>query len=60
MSMPMTANAKGALQATRGDDIDFTDPAQNLKSFVRMSGDIDPSKETSGLVWRHHFLGGGR
>jgi len=28
--------------------VDFSDPAQNLKSFVRMAGDIDPDKETFG------------
>jgi hypothetical protein len=28
--------------------IDFSDPAQSLKAFVKMTGDLDPTKETAG------------
>jgi hypothetical protein len=37
-----------AAPAPRREPIDFSDPAQNLKAFVKLTGDLDPSVETVG------------
>ncbi len=49
-ALPSAADARGALQGTNagGSSIDFADSAQNLRSFVRMSGDINPENDTFG------------
>ena len=32
----------------RRETVDFNDPAQNLRSFIKLIGDLDPTKETAG------------
>jgi hypothetical protein len=48
----MVAGMAGAEAATpkaaKRQPIDFKDPAQNLKAFIKLTGDIDPAKETVG------------
>lgn len=35
--------------------IDFTDPVQNLRAFMRLTADLDPTKETAGWFGGHIF-----
>ena len=37
-----------AAAAPRRQPINFTDPAQNLRAFVKLTGDLDPAAETVG------------
>ncbi|MBL8645007.1 MAG: DUF1838 family protein [Rhodospirillaceae bacterium] len=39
---------KPATPATKREPIDFKDPAQNLKAFIKLTGDLDPTKESVG------------
>ncbi len=43
------ATAGGAQQAsTNRVPVDFDDPAQSLEAFIKLTGDLDPTKETPG------------
>ena len=46
---PPTARAAGA------PPIDFADPVQNLRAFMRLTADVDPAKETAGWFGGHIF-----
>jgi hypothetical protein len=35
--------------------IDFADPVQNLRAFMRLTADVDPAKETTGWFGGHIF-----
>jgi hypothetical protein len=45
------AQAGGGAPAT----IDFGDPVQNLRTFMRLTADIDPTRETTGWFGGHIF-----
>ncbi len=34
--------------AARREPVDFTDPVQSLRAFIKLIGDLDPTKETAG------------
>jgi hypothetical protein len=38
----------GASSAPRREPVDFVDPKQSLRAFVKLTGDLDPAKETAG------------
>lgn len=44
---PSTPESSPARRATRVP-VDFSDPAQNLKAFIKLTGDLDPKAETVG------------
>ena len=43
----MTADAATPKKG-KHEPVDFKDPAQNLKAFIKVTGDLDPGKETVG------------
>jgi len=43
-----TAQSAGSMAGKGRVPVDFTDPAQSLRSFIKLTGDLDPSKETPG------------
>ena len=48
LGAPKVRSAEATTTQRQESSINFEDPAQNLTSFVRMAGDIDPNKETVG------------
>jgi hypothetical protein len=46
--MGQTLSPASARAAARRESIDFSDPAQNLKAFIKLTADLDPSKESVG------------
>jgi hypothetical protein len=46
------AAGAGSATPTR---IDFNDPAQNLRAFMRLTADVDPTKESAGWFAGHIF-----
>ena len=46
----MAAMGSAPAQAAKAKrkPVDFKDPAQNLKSFIKITGDLDPTKESVG------------
>lgn len=38
----------GKSDGPRREAVDFSDPRQSLRSFVKLTGDLDPTKETAG------------
>lgn len=41
-------SGSGESAAPRREAVDFADPRQSLRSFIKLTGDLDPSKETAG------------
>jgi hypothetical protein len=58
---PRCSPARGAAwaattpTASGGPRIDFADPVQNLRAFMRLTADVDPAKETTGWFGGHIF-----
>jgi hypothetical protein len=50
-----TASAATGAGAAAASRIDFTDPAQNLRAFMRLTADLDPNKESTGWFGGHIF-----
>ena len=42
------SDAPAPAAAPKRQAVDFSDPKQSLKSFIKLTGDLDPSKETAG------------
>jgi len=51
---PVTGGTAGQAGARRVP-IDFSDPAQNLRAFIKLTADLDPARETLGWFGGHIF-----
>ncbi|MCK6371793.1 MAG: DUF1838 domain-containing protein, partial [Gammaproteobacteria bacterium] len=45
---PSPSPSPGQPQPPRREPVDFDDPAQNLRAFIKLTGDLDPQAETVG------------
>ena len=48
VALPGMANAMGSVGGAKNAQVNFEDPAENLKNFVRLTGSADPEDEVFG------------